>query len=113
MAAERRRHVMLVGVEVVDEAAYARYRDGATPILAAHGGCFGIDLTVARWLSSSGDGRPNRVFTLMFPERRTRDQFFADARYRAVRSAFFDAAVARMIVFGEYEEATSGVGDRA
>jgi hypothetical protein len=50
MAADARRHVILLGVEIVDEAAYARYRAAMTPILGTYGGSFGVDLAVARVL---------------------------------------------------------------
>jgi hypothetical protein len=48
MAADGRRHVLLVGVEVTDEAAYARYLAGMAPVLAAYGGSCGVDLAVAQ-----------------------------------------------------------------
>jgi len=104
MAADGPRHVILVGVEVTDEATYARYRAAMAPILATYGGSFGVDLVVARILRGGGDGRPNRVFTLVFPDRSTRERFFADQGYRAVRTALFDPAVRRTVLLGEYEE---------
>ena len=41
MAADRGRHVVLMGLEVTDDASYARYRAGMTPILESYGGSFG------------------------------------------------------------------------
>jgi uncharacterized protein (DUF1330 family) len=105
MAADGRRHVILLGVEVVDQAGYARYRAEMTPILASYGGSFGVDLVVARVLQGGGDARPNRVFTVVFPDRQTRERFFADTGYRAVRTAYFEPAVARTVMLGEYDEA--------
>jgi uncharacterized protein (DUF1330 family) len=105
MAADARRHVILLGVEIVDEAAYARYRAAMTPILGTYGGSFGVDLAVARVLRGCVDTRPNRVFTIAFPDRRTRERFFADSAYRAVRSALFEPAVTRTVILGEYDEA--------
>jgi len=104
MAAEGRRHVILVGLEVTDEATYARYRAEMGPILASYGGSFGIDLAVARVLHG-GHERLNRVFTIVFPDPPTRARFFADTSYRAVRTAFFEPSVARTVIIGEYDEA--------
>jgi uncharacterized protein (DUF1330 family) len=104
MRAEARRHARLVGLEVIDEAAYARYRAGMRPILEAYGGAFGVDLAVATVLERA-DERINRVFTLSFPDRRTQERFFADEGYRAVRAVFFDPAVARTSILAEYDEA--------
>ncbi|WP_437976712.1 DUF1330 domain-containing protein [Sorangium sp. So ce295] len=101
MAAEGRQHVLLVGLQMADETSYARYRAGMMPILSSYGGAFGHDFVVARVLK--GDERINRVFTLLFPDRATRERFFADAQYRAVRAEFFEPAVAATFILGEFE----------
>ncbi|WP_437934769.1 DUF1330 domain-containing protein [Sorangium sp. So ce341] len=105
MGAEGREHVLLMGLEVTDEAAYASYRARMTPILSSYGGAFGHDFVVARVLK--GDARINRVFTLVFPDRATRERFFADAQYRAVRAELFEPAVAAALVLGELEAAVA------
>ncbi|WP_437992601.1 DUF1330 domain-containing protein [Sorangium sp. So ce145] len=105
MGAEGRQHVLLVGLQVTDEASYARYRAGMMPILLSHGGAFGHDFVVARVLK--GDERINRVFTLVFPDRAARERFFADPQYRAVRAELFEPAVAATFILGELE-ATAG-----
>ncbi|WP_437314034.1 DUF1330 domain-containing protein [Sorangium sp. So ce385] len=105
MGAEGREHVLLMGLEVTDEAAYASYRARMTPILSSYGGAFGHDFVVARVLK--GDARINRVFTLVFPDRATRERFFADAQYRAVRAELFEKAVAAALVLGELEAAVA------
>src|SRR5215468_8229976 len=102
MAADGRRHVILVGLEVTDEATYARYRAAMTPILLRYDGSFGVDLAVARVLHGA-DTRLNRVFPMLFPDRPARDGFFADKAYSAVRAALFEPAVARMVTLGEYD----------
>ncbi|WP_434043554.1 MULTISPECIES: DUF1330 domain-containing protein [Sorangium] len=105
MDAEGRKHVLLMGLQVTDEAAYAGYRARMTPILATYGGAFGHDFVVARVLK--GDERINRVFTIVFPDRATRERFFADPEYRAARAELFEPAVAAAIVLGELEEAVA------
>ncbi|WP_437761335.1 DUF1330 domain-containing protein [Sorangium sp. KYC3313] len=105
MGAEGRQHVLLVGLQVTDEASYARYRAGMMPILLSHGGAFGHDFVVARVLK--GDERINRVFTLVFPDRAARERFFADMQYRAVRAELFEPAVAATFILGELEGTTA------
>jgi uncharacterized protein (DUF1330 family) len=94
MAADAPRHLVWVGLEVTDEALYARYRAGMMPILVEHGGRFDHDFVVSRVLVSTGSDRINRVFALSFPDRAARARFFGDERYRRVRAACFDPAVA-------------------
>jgi uncharacterized protein (DUF1330 family) len=92
--------VILMGLEVTDEASYARYRAGMTPILEAHGGSFGCDFVVAKVLKGPSE-RLNRVFTISFPDRAARERFFANPRYREVRAQHFEPAVARAITLLE------------
>lgn len=94
------RYVMLVGLEVTDERSYSRYRAAMTPILARFGGAFGCDFELAKVLL--GDHRINRVFTISFPDRPTRERFFADTDYRAVRERFYEPAVAHAEVLAEF-----------
>lgn len=101
MDADRGRHVMLVGLEVTDEDSYARYRAAMMPILERYGGGFGCDFKVAKVLR--GDGRINRVFTISFPDRRTRERFFADPNYLAARERFYVPAVASAMILNELE----------
>ena len=102
MGAERR-HVIVVGLEVTDDATYACYRAGMTPILQEYGGAFEYDFVVAKVLKSPSNDRINRVFTISFPDRATRERFFADARYTAVRAEFFDPAVASRVSMAEFD----------
>jgi uncharacterized protein (DUF1330 family) len=100
MVAEPGRHVMLVGLEVVDAAGYARYRAAMMPILVRFGGAFECDFEIAKVLR--GDDRINRVFTIAFPDRPARERFFADTDYRAVRERFYEPAVASATVLAEF-----------
>jgi uncharacterized protein (DUF1330 family) len=91
---------MLVGLEVVDAACYACYRAAMMPILERFGGAFECDFDIAK--VRLGDDRINRVFMIGFPDRSTRERFFADADYRAVRERLFEPAVASVTVLGEF-----------
>src|SRR5262245_7263001 len=76
MVAERGRYVILMGLEVTDDEAYARYRAGMTPILESHGGYFGCDFGIAKVYKGPTE-RLNRVFTISFPDRAVHARFFA------------------------------------
>ena len=92
MGADAVRLVTLYGLEVKDDAGYARYRQEMTPILMRYGGGFGCDFVVAQVLIGPNP-RTNRVFTLAFPDRASRERFFADPQYRAVRARWFEQSV--------------------
>jgi uncharacterized protein (DUF1330 family) len=104
VAAESRRYTLLRGLQVDDQQSYSEYRARMTPLLHAQGGAFGIDLEVARVLKSPADGPLNRVFTIVFPSREVKDRFFADPAYRAIRAQYFEPAVSRVALLGEWEE---------
>ena len=100
MGADGDRHVTLIGLEVTDDAGYARYRNATTPILARHGGAFGSDFVAAQMLKGPNP-RINRVFTLTFPSCANRKRLFADEEYRSVRARWFEPAVGAVEVLAE------------
>ena len=100
MAGNDGRQVTLIGLEVKDDAAYARYREAMAPILASYRGEFGCDFVVARVLLGPSP-RINRVFTVSFPDADTRERFFADESYRAVRKRWFEPSVGVVEVLAE------------
>ena len=78
---------MTVGLLVVDHEKYAQYRAEIAPLLAAAGGRFRYDFEVARTLKSEAEHDINRVFVLRFPDRASKESFFADpntSRYMPV-----------------------------
>lgn len=100
MPADPGRLVTLYGLEVTDDAGYARYRAAMTPILTRHGGAFGCDFVVSRALLAPND-RINRVFTITFPDEATRARFFADPDYQKVRAEWFTPSVTSAAVLVE------------
>lgn len=92
----------LLGIFVTDEAAYQKYRDGMLPILSSYGGNFGYDLRVSEVLKAENDARINRVFTIYFPDKETSDNFFADERYVAVRTQYFEPSVSDVTIIATY-----------
>ncbi len=97
MGVDDGRQMTLLGLEVKDDAGYARYRQEMTPILARYGGGFGCDFVIAEVLVGPNP-RINRVFTIAFPDRGTRDRFFADPQYREVRARWFEPSVSAVEV---------------
>jgi uncharacterized protein (DUF1330 family) len=93
---------VLIGVHVIDEAGYARYRAEMAPLLEAHGGRFILDVRVAEILHAPSATAFNRLFTIRFPSARHRDAFFADPDYMAVRSRLFEPSVSEMVRLGNY-----------
>lgn len=93
----------LVGVRVSDEAGYADYRRGMTPILAEYGGRFVVDVRVSEVLLAPEDATFGRLFTLRFPDRASHDAFFADPRYLEVRRVHFEPSVEAVAALGTYE----------
>ena len=81
---------MLVGLQVVVEAGYQKYRDEMTPILKSYGGGFGYDFKVSKVLKSKTKAPINRVFTIFFPDQVLRDSFFSNKEYLAIRQRHFE-----------------------
>ena len=102
MAAEPRRHTMLVGLWVSDQEGYRRYRAAMAPVLARFGGTFGYDFVVSEVLRSEVETPINRVFTLVFPDRGAREGFFVDPEYVEARAAHFVASVSHVAILDEY-----------
>ena len=103
--AETTRHELLIGLHVEDEASYARYRAGMTPLLEAVGGFFRYDWTIAAQLKGAADPPINRLFLISFPDEATKEAFFADPAYLAVRAEHFQGAVASVERLAEYAHA--------
>jgi uncharacterized protein (DUF1330 family) len=93
---------ILIGVQVIDEVGYARYRAEMTPVLEAHGGRFVLDVRVAEILRASSPAAFNRLFAIRFPSARHRDAFFANPDYMAIRARLFEPSVSAMVRLGDY-----------
>ncbi|HEX6810085.1 MAG TPA: DUF1330 domain-containing protein [Planctomycetota bacterium] len=96
-------HEMMVGLTVTDARIYQQYRDAMAPLLAAHGGGFRYDFTIAEVLKSASDHAINRVFAIYFGSRAQKDAFFAHPDYKAIRAKFFEPSVAGITIFGAYD----------
>ena len=94
----------VMGIQVVDEDEYQKYREGMMPILHAFGGSFGFDFKVAEVLLSKTDDEINRVFTIEFPSKEVMDAFFVDPEYLKVKDKHFDHSVKSKTVIAMYEK---------
>ena len=59
----------VMGLNVVDEVIYTKYRESMTPILNSYNADFGYDFIVSNVLKSKTSERINRVFTISFPSK--------------------------------------------
>ena len=93
---------MLVGLFVADDAAYQRYRAEMTPLLYEMGGGFGYDFRVSDVLKSETDAPINRVFTIFFADELSKDAFFSNAEYQAIKRRHFEGAVTHTTIISTY-----------
>ncbi|WP_444995474.1 DUF1330 domain-containing protein [Aliikangiella sp. IMCC44359] len=95
---------ILVGLNVVDDVGYQKYRDAMTPILHSLGGQFGYDLKISEVLKSEVEAKINRVFTIRFPSSAKKDEFFANPDYLSIREKFFNPSVSETTIISHYEK---------
>ena len=95
---------MLVGLDVVDEQMYQKYRDAMKPILSAYGGGFCYDFRVSEILLSDTSSEINRVFTINFPDSRKMEKFFSDPEYVKIKGTYFEGSVGSTIIISSYEK---------
>jgi uncharacterized protein (DUF1330 family) len=96
-------HELMVGLHVTDDQAYRNYREAMAPLLAAHGGGFRYDFTIAQVLKSASDHPINRVFAIYFESRARMESFFANPEYLAIKARYFAKSVAGTTIFGSYD----------
>ncbi len=97
------RFEILVGLHVADEEKYSLYRAGMLPLLEAMGGYFSQDLRVSEHIKGEADDPFNRVFTISFPDEATKDKFFGDEAYQAVRAEHFAPSVKSGGILAQYQ----------
>ena len=64
----------IMGLNVIDDQEYQRYREAMLPILKKYGGSFGFDFRVSEVLLSKTNNDINRVFTIEFPSKKIMDE---------------------------------------
>ena len=93
----------IMGLDVIDDQKYQKYREAMTPILQSFGGSFGFDFKVSEVLLSKTDDNINRVFTITFPTQNQMDSFFSNPEYLGVKSKYFDQSVQSKTVISLHE----------
>ncbi len=96
------REEVLVGLNVLDDELYRRYREAMTPILERHGGFFRHDFRVAEVLRTQVQHEVNRLFVISFPNAEARRRFFENEEYLAARRDYFDPSVGDHTILAEY-----------
>jgi uncharacterized protein (DUF1330 family) len=93
---------MTVGLFVVDHEKYAQYRVEVAALLEAAGSRFRYDFEIGRALKSEAGHDINRLLVIQFPDRASKERFFADSIYLEIRARLFEKAVKRTAIIAEY-----------
>jgi len=93
----------IMGLDVIDDQGYDRYRAAMMPILKSFGGSFGFDFRISDVLLSKTNDNINRVFTIRFPSKKKMDDFFSNPEYVAVKATYFDVAVKSTTIISMHE----------
>jgi len=96
----------IMGIHVIDDDEYQKYREGMKPILESFGGSFGFDFKASEVLLSKSDDQINRVFTIEFPSEKIMDIFFNNEEYLKVKNQYFESSVQSRTTIAMYEKNT-------
>lgn len=94
----------VMGLNVINDSEYKKYREGMEPILKSHGGSFGYDFKIAEVLRSQTDDTINRLFTIAFPSKEVMEAFFSHPEYLRVKERHFVDAVKAITPIAMYEK---------
>jgi len=93
----------IMGLNVIDDIEYQKYREAMLPILESFGGSFGYDFKIAEVLKSKTEDKINRVFTIEFPSKQKMDEFFSFPDYISVREMYLDNSINSKTVISIHE----------
>jgi uncharacterized protein (DUF1330 family) len=96
----------IMGLHVVDDDGYQKYRAGMEPILVSIGGSFGYDFRIAEVLRSKTENTINRVFTIEFPSKQVMDDFFSRPDYLEIQEKYLKNSVKSKTVISMHEKGT-------
>ncbi len=94
---------ILIGLNVIDEDGYQKYRDEMTPILESVGGEFRYDFTIKKTLKSETENNINRFFIMSFPNEQLRKDFFNYPDYKAINKQYLKSSVTDITMIAEYD----------
>ena len=96
----------IMGLNVIDQQAYKKYRERMTPILQSYGADFGYDFIVSEVLKSKTTKKINRVFTIDFPSKAVMASFFEDSKYLEVKKKYLNDSIDEKIIISIHEKNT-------
>lgn len=94
----------IVGLNVVNDQEYQKYRDNMLPVLKTYGGEFGYDFRVSEVLVSKTEDVINRVFTIEFPDKAKMDAFFSDPDYLSVQNRYLKNSISSKTIISLHEK---------
>jgi uncharacterized protein (DUF1330 family) len=94
----------VMGIHVVDDQEYQKYREAMEPILISMGGSFGFDFKIAEVIRSKTKDEINRVFTIEFPSQQKMEEFFSRPDYLEIKKQHLDRAVKSRTVIAMHEK---------
>ena len=97
---------MLVGLNVLNDQMYQKYRNAMKPILEVYGGEFSYDFKVSEVFLSEVSSKINRVFTINFPDNEKMEKFFSNPEYIRAKKTYFEGSVGSTIIISRYEKNT-------
>jgi uncharacterized protein (DUF1330 family) len=93
----------VVGLKIIDDSVYDKYREAMKPILATFGGGFRYDFSISKVLKSETDNLINRVFLIYFTSEESMNQFFLHPDYLTIKNKFFKKSVEATTIISQYE----------
>jgi uncharacterized protein (DUF1330 family) len=94
----------IMGLHVIDDEAYQKYREAMEPILISIGGSFGFDFKVSEVLRSKTDNEINRVFTIEFPSKQEMENFFSRPDYLEIQNKYLVNAIKSKTVISMHDK---------
>jgi len=95
---------MLVGLDILNEKQYHKYRDEISPILPKYGGGFDYNFIVSKILKPENSCSINRVFTICFPDAKKMEAFFSNTKYLLIKQQYFNNCVKSTTIIASYEK---------
>ena len=93
----------IVGLDIVNDELYDKYRKFMMPILNKYGGGFKYDFKIQQTLKSSCEENINRVFLIYFPSKIKADEFFSNKEYLLIKDKYFTPSVKSTTIISSYE----------
>lgn len=94
----------IMGLNVVDDESYKKYRDAMTPILNSYQSDFGYDFVISRTLKSKTKNKINRLFTIDFSSEKIMNDFFQDPKYLAIKEKYLDNSIDGKTIISMHEK---------